>query len=203
MQKSEKKSKNTVFTYKKWSNPESDEWKSSATPNMWWVSFIRILIRCLEKAVKESGILAVFPPPPARLVSIWRTLSQNEFFFPSSPLIWKRSDVFMKGSIRKIKIILVGVFWMPKHMNLIFLQLKKRLERFLSITFVESWDLPDCDVCNMDTLECSLDSMTSGFNAPGEGAGPLCGDCDEDGTCFCSCEHEYGKSLLIFHLSRQ
>jgi len=47
MQKAEKCEKYS-FGYKKWSNPESDEWKSSATPNMWWVSFIRILIRWAE-----------------------------------------------------------------------------------------------------------------------------------------------------------
>jgi len=54
-------------------------------------------------------------------------------------------------------------------------------------------DLPDCDVCNLETYECSLDSMTSGFNPPGQGAGPLCGDCDEDGDCFCSCENQFER----------
>merc|ERR1719242_559493 len=33
--------------------------------------------------------------------------------------------------------------------------------------------------------------MHSGFNPPGSGAGLLCGDCDEGGQCFCSCEYKY------------
>ena len=57
-----KNAKNTVFGYKKWSNPESDEWKSSATPNMWWVSFIRILIRWAEHT-SRGGERPFFPPP--------------------------------------------------------------------------------------------------------------------------------------------
>ena len=55
------KRQNTVFGYKKWSNPESDEWKSSATPNMWWVSFIRILIRWAEHTSRGGG--NGLPPP--------------------------------------------------------------------------------------------------------------------------------------------
>jgi len=50
--------------------------------------------------------------------------------------------------------------------------------------------LPQCDKCNFNNGDCSLGSETSGFNPVGEGAGPLCGDCDEpDGAaCFCTCE---------------
>jgi len=40
-----KKTQNTVFGYKKWSNSESDVWNRSATSNMWWVSFVKFLVR--------------------------------------------------------------------------------------------------------------------------------------------------------------
>jgi len=39
------KTQNTVFGYKKWSNSESDGWNRSATSNMWWVSFVKFLVR--------------------------------------------------------------------------------------------------------------------------------------------------------------
>merc|ERR1719242_488918 len=56
-------------------------------------------------------------------------------------------------------------------------------------------DLPDRDVCDSQTYECSLGDMKSGFNPPGEGAGLLCGDCDIDGECFCTCENNYDMDM--------
>ena len=56
----------------------------------------------------------------------------------------------------------------------------------------DEWEYyPECDKCDWETFDCSLGDEESGFGASDEGA-YLCGDCDEDGECFCECiEGEY------------